>query len=235
MSENKGIHDGHRARVRERFMKSGLDRFTDHQVIELLLYYGIPRKDTNEIAHKLLDTFGSFSAVFDAPAEALMGCGLSYNCAVMLKLIPSVCTRYYNDKFSGKSEDKEKSVVPDLKQLVLPYFIDGTEERLFVVLLDKKGNVVFKDTAVTGASFSSDVSAQKLLRLCVQHNLYFYNTLMQKIRDSLDAGTFAQFMETILWNQESEVRNQESTERFSADAIGKKLKAVYDSCLHSDI
>ena len=169
MSENKGIHDGHRARVRERFMKSGLDRFTDHQVIELLLYYGIPRKDTNEIAHKLLDTFGSFSAVFDAPAEALMGCGLSYNCAVMLKLIPSVCTRYYNDKFSGKSEDKEKSVVPDLKQLVLPYFIDGTEERLFVVLLDKKGNVVFKDTAVTGASFSSDVSAQKLLRLCVQH------------------------------------------------------------------
>lgn len=48
-------------------------------------------------------------------------------------------------------------------------------------------------------------------------------------------GTFAQFMETILWNQESEVRNQESTERFCAEAIGKKLKAVYDSCLHSDI
>ena len=49
------------------------------------------------------------------------------------------------------------------------------------------------------------------------------------------ASTFAQFMETILWNQESEVRNQESTARFSAEAIGKKLKVVYDSCLHSDI
>ena len=69
MSENKGLHDGHRNRVRERFVKDGIEHFFDHQVIELLLFYGIPRKDTNDIAHNLLNKFGSFSGVFDAPLD----------------------------------------------------------------------------------------------------------------------------------------------------------------------
>jgi len=49
------------------------------------------------------------------------------------------------------------------------------------------------------------------------------------------AGTFAEFMETALWSQESRVKSQECRARFSADSIGKKLKDIYDSCLHRDI
>ena len=70
MSDSKGLHDGHRDRVRKRFINDGLEKFYDHQIVELLLFYGIPRKDTNDIAHKLLNRFGSFSAMFDAPLES---------------------------------------------------------------------------------------------------------------------------------------------------------------------
>ena len=67
MPEEKQIHSGHRDRVRIKFIESGLDGFEPHEALELLLYYCIPRKDTNPIAHKLLDSFGSLSAVLDAP------------------------------------------------------------------------------------------------------------------------------------------------------------------------
>ena len=54
-----GLHDGHRARKKEQFRQHGLDGFADHEVLELLLYYAIPRRDTNETAHRLLQKFGS--------------------------------------------------------------------------------------------------------------------------------------------------------------------------------
>ena len=104
MAENKSVHDGHRDRVRERFLNDGLDGFRDHQVMELLLFYGIPRKDTNEIAHKLMERFGSFSGVFDASFESLIECGLSRSCASFIKLIPAVCSRYYVDKYNSNEK-----------------------------------------------------------------------------------------------------------------------------------
>ena len=59
------IHEGHRQRLKDRFLAEGLDGFTDVQVLELLLYHCIPRKDTNELAHELIDRFGSLSQVLD--------------------------------------------------------------------------------------------------------------------------------------------------------------------------
>ena len=61
------IHDGHRKRLRQRFLQEGLEHFTDVQVLELVLFYAISRQDTNPIAHALLDHFGSLSQVMDAP------------------------------------------------------------------------------------------------------------------------------------------------------------------------
>ena len=59
------LHDGHRDRLRKRYMAEGLDHFTEVQVLELMLFYCIPRKDTNELAHRLLERFGSLSQVLD--------------------------------------------------------------------------------------------------------------------------------------------------------------------------
>ena len=64
-------HSGHRARKRRQFRDHGIDAFADHEVLELLLYYAVPRRDTNPIAHALMDRFGSLNAVLSAPAEEL--------------------------------------------------------------------------------------------------------------------------------------------------------------------
>ena len=62
-----GIHDGHREHMRRRFLENGLSGFADHEALELLLYYAIPRRDTNPIAHELMDRFGTLSGVLSAP------------------------------------------------------------------------------------------------------------------------------------------------------------------------
>ena len=67
----ENIHQGHREKMRQRFLKSGLESFADHEALELLLYYAIPRRDTNPIAHRLMERYGSLTAVLSAPAEDL--------------------------------------------------------------------------------------------------------------------------------------------------------------------
>lgn len=68
----KNIHGGHRKRLRDRAMAEGLDSFNPHQVLELLLFYALPRQDTSEIAHRLINKFGSVRAVLNAPTNELI-------------------------------------------------------------------------------------------------------------------------------------------------------------------
>ena len=83
----ENIHQGHREKMRQRFLKSGLEGFADHEALELLLYYAIPRQDTNPIAHRLMDRYGSLTAVLSAPAEDLKKVeGIGESAAVLLKV-----------------------------------------------------------------------------------------------------------------------------------------------------
>ena len=92
---NSTMHENHRERVKNRFLSEGLDHFDAHNVLELLLFYSIPQKDTNEIAHLLIDRFGSLSAVLDAPFEDLIETpGIKEHSALLLKLIPALSRRY---------------------------------------------------------------------------------------------------------------------------------------------
>ena len=68
----ENIHQGHREKMRQRFLKSGLESFADHEALELLLYYAIPRQDTNPIAHRLMDRYGSLTAVLIGAPWVLM-------------------------------------------------------------------------------------------------------------------------------------------------------------------
>ncbi len=94
----KNVHEDHRKRVRERFMKSGLGSFPDHNVLEFVLFYSQPYGDTNETAHRLIDTFGSLSAVFDAPYEELVKVkGVGTYTAIFLTMLPQLSKRYIAD------------------------------------------------------------------------------------------------------------------------------------------
>ena len=89
------MHDGHRARMRERFRKEGLDGFAPHEVLELLLFYGRARGDVNPLAHTLIDAFGSLRGVLEARPEQLMRVdGVGEETATLLSLMLPVFRRY---------------------------------------------------------------------------------------------------------------------------------------------
>lgn len=88
-------HSGHRTRLRQRARQTGLEGMADHEVLELMLTYAIPRVDTNRTAHRLIHTFGSLSGVLEARAEDLMQVeGVGENAATLLTLFPSLTRRY---------------------------------------------------------------------------------------------------------------------------------------------
>ncbi len=94
-----GVHDGHRSRMKERFRGHGLENFNDINALELLLFYAAPRRDTNGMAHALLERFGSFSAVLEANEQELLAVpGIGENAVTLLRLIPEVSRRYLLDK-----------------------------------------------------------------------------------------------------------------------------------------
>ena len=86
-----GVHDGHRERLRKSYLEHGLMSMNDINALELLLFYAIPRRDTNEIAHHLLERFGSLDAVFSAPVEELREVdGIGESAAALITLIPDI-------------------------------------------------------------------------------------------------------------------------------------------------
>lgn len=92
-------HTGHRSRLKKRFLNEGLDNFELHNVVELLLFYAMPQRDTNQLAHTLIEEFGSLSGILDAGPQQLMNItGVGEHTATLLSLIPQVCRRYYQEK-----------------------------------------------------------------------------------------------------------------------------------------
>lgn len=103
-SKEKYIHSGHRSRLRNRVKKYGLDSLNDHEVLELLLGYAIPRKDTNPLAHNLINYFGSFAKVIDADFYDLLKVnGVGEETAVFIKVLSSFMPIYKESK--AKEED----------------------------------------------------------------------------------------------------------------------------------
>lgn len=134
------IHEGHRGRLRKRYLDEGLDGFTDIQMLELLLFYVIPRRDTNPIAHALLDRFGSFSNVLDAPAEQLMKVdGVSAGAATFLRLIKDAGRCYQTDK-SKKTTRLES--IDDCGRYLKRFFINRRNEMVYLLSLDAKLKVL---------------------------------------------------------------------------------------------
>ena len=98
--KNSNPHDGHRERVRKEFLENGFSESTPpHKILELLLFYGIPRKDTNEIAHRLLDHFGSLAAIFEASPKDLMKVeGMGESSAVLINMLLPLFRIYESSK-----------------------------------------------------------------------------------------------------------------------------------------
>lgn len=157
------VHEGHRKRLKKRFLNYGIESFELHQILELMLFYAIPRRDTNAIAHQLLEKCGSFSAVFDAPIQLLTKIpGITESVGIYIKMISEVFRIYNEDKFSHKSEifDLRKAS----KSLALK-LIGRKEECIAIILLDAKGKIVFNGVISSGSVNTIGVCSRRIIEL----------------------------------------------------------------------
>lgn len=159
--EHMGLHDGHREKMRKRYLDGGLETFADHEALELLLFYAIPRRDTNETAHLLLQRYGSLQAIFSAPVEDLQKVkGMGRNAAVLLKLAPEICRKA---KMSGNGHDIILNSTEKAGAYLLERFSNEKNEVIYQLCLDRKGKLLACKRLGEGNADAAELNVRQLV------------------------------------------------------------------------
>ena len=161
----KNPHKNHRERVKTKYLNHGLECFDDHQVMELILFYSVAQKDTNVMAHELIDRFGSLRGVLEATPEELCEVdGIGMHTAVLLGLIRDINRRcIMSETRTGEIFD----TVSKVGEYLLAYFSGLTNERVCIMLLDNSMRLIdcvtISDGSVNGARVDYRLIAQTAL------------------------------------------------------------------------
>lgn len=156
-----GIHDGHREKMRRKFRNGGLDGFEDHEALELLLYYAIPRRDTNEIAHRLMERYGSLAAVLAAPVEDLQRVeGIGECAATFLKLVPAFCRKA---KLSTAGQDVILNSTEKAGAYLVERFAGERNEVIYQLCLDRKGKLLSCKRLSEGGADNANLNVRRLV------------------------------------------------------------------------
>ena len=155
------VHEGHRSRKKEQFRAHGLDAFADHEVLELLLYYAVPRQDTNPIAHRLMEKFGSLDAVFAADRAALEEVeGIGENASTLISLMFPLMRRI------RASSGAHETILSDTEQAgayFLDLFFGERAEKLYEACLDAKGRLLACHLVAEGDTESVQLNMRKIV------------------------------------------------------------------------
>lgn len=142
MANEENVHAGHRARLLELATKAGFENLTEPQAMEVLLTYIFPRGDVNPLAHRLLNEFGSFSAVLEAEPDDLMHIkGINVRSARMLANFRGMFFYYYTSRINGKTVVKNKAEILDIVEEHLRF---RTTEYAVMLALSPSNNVIHK-------------------------------------------------------------------------------------------
>ena len=162
------MHSGHRERLKKKFIKYGADSLETHELLELLLFYGIPRKDTNELAHVLINTFGSLPQVFDAPINRLLKInGIGESTAVLIRLVSKLSRVYAEKNYETNNKRLKKE---QIEKIILNKFIGRIKEHVVLALFDAKRNLMFCDVISQGSFGSTGVHTRDIIELALKFN-----------------------------------------------------------------
>lgn len=155
------MHEGHRDRMRERILKDGIEGLQPHEVLEYLLYAVVPRKDTNALAHTLIEKFGSLSKVFTADYNALLEVtGMTANAALYLATLPAVFQRYMADLNAQKQRIVTRG---DVVKYLTPYFVGEKIEKFYMLCLDAHNNIINLVKVASGLPAQVTIEARTLV------------------------------------------------------------------------
>ena len=165
----ENLHTDHRKRVRERFLKEGgLESFAPHNIMELLLFYSIPQRDVNEIAHELINAFGSVSRVIDADFDELIKVnGVKENTATLMKLVQALVRYYVIEKSNCACalDTREK-----IGEYLVAWYMGITVEIVVLLCLSNSGELIHLAEIHRGSVNSAGVSMRKIAEIALAKN-----------------------------------------------------------------
>ena len=168
MADKKNIHAGHRSRVKKRYADHGVSVFAPHELLELLLFYAIPQKDTNPLAHRLIDEFGSVNAVLHADRDVLSKVeGITPGAVQFLSLLGDT------HRYCEQEKQPVGSILrltDDQIKFLRPRFETMSEESMWMVSLDVLYRVVGVHKLSSGTPTSAQVGARDVLRYALADN-----------------------------------------------------------------
>ncbi len=166
MAEN--LHAGHRKRMRKEVIEQDFpESMPDHKVLEVLLYYGIPQKDTNELAHTLINTFGSLTGVFEADADSLFQVkGMTERAVALIKLILPFCRRYTADR---NSNIKEFSSIEKLCEYLVERHHGYGKEVFMLTCLNELGNLISCEVLAKGDTLNVSFEIKDVVQKAIKH------------------------------------------------------------------
>ncbi len=164
--KEKNPHEGHRSRMKERFLKEGLAHFSGHEVLEMLLYYAIPYRDTNDLGHKIEDSFGSLTKVLEADYHDLVKVdGVTPHIATLITLCGQLARRYQREQYAFVAPLYHTA---DFGKHLLPWFSGQKDESVVLMSMDNRYKVLNTTRVFTGSvnstQFSMRGAVQQLLR-----------------------------------------------------------------------
>ena len=166
--KSENLHTGHRERLRARFLEEGIDSFEDHQVLELLLFQVLLRGDTNLVAHRLIQRFGSLSAVLEAdPQDVASVEGMGVKAAAFLSMIPQVTRRYYHDRVLRDRPKLNSSAA--VAEYLIPLMAGRPEEVFYVLCLDTQCRVVYPALISEGTVKEAAVYPRHVVEVAIRH------------------------------------------------------------------
>ena len=168
MKEN--IHKGHRARLRDKVLNHGMEYMAEHEVLEYILSFVIPQKDTNPIAHRLINTFGSLKNVLEADPRNLMQVnGIGEVTALYLNTYMGV---YYHYKKSKSDTSITIKTPSDAGIYYSTLLKDIDKEQVYISMLDAKNRVIHTTKLADGSYTDVDVTPRDILDMILKHNAH---------------------------------------------------------------
>lgn len=161
-----GVHDGHRDRLRDRFFANGLDTFNEIEALELLLFYAIQRKDTNPLAHALLDRFGSLDYVLSASEDELCEVpGITKRTAALLMMVPQIARMAEISRVNRIVEIKNSR---DAIQYLIPRFRYERDELFVLLCLDGQKRITHTEVLYRGVVNAVNFDVRKVVETALK-------------------------------------------------------------------
>jgi DNA repair protein RadC len=162
------MHEGHRQRLTDRYLNEGLEGFEDHEILEYILFYALPRVDTNDIAHRLIETFGSLFGVLEAdPKDLQQVGGIGKRAAAYITMFPQVFRAYQRSKLGKRPSIK---TIKDACEFAKALLFGKAFEQFYVIWLDTQNRVIHYEKLSEGSISESPVYMNKIAAGALRHH-----------------------------------------------------------------